>query len=92
MHIGRRIDFVVDNEAEEAVSLTQLKVTPLSNRGDDGAPGIEEIIEHYQTQSPEEEESGEESSERDYEDGASHREGDPPEQTRSSGRRHATRS
>ena len=77
---GRRIDFVVDNEAEEAVSLTQLKVTPLSNRGDDGAPGIEEIIEHYQTQSPEEEESGEESSERDYEDGASHREGDPPEQ------------
>ena len=76
---GRRIDFVVDNEAEEAVSLTQLKVTPLSNRGDDGEPGIEEIIEHYQTQSPDEEESGEEDSDRDYEDGASHREGDPPE-------------
>lgn len=78
---GRRIDLIVDVEEAEEISLTQLKAAPLALRSDDGAPGIEEMIEHYQTHTPHEEaesEADEEQLEGDY-DRDAHDE-DPPEE------------
>ena len=78
---GRRIDLIVDVEEAEEISLTQLKTAPLALRSDDGAPGIEEVIEHYQTHTPHEEtesEAEEEQMEGDYDGDA--QDEDPPEE------------
>ena len=78
---GRRIDLIVDVEEAEEISFTQIKAAPLALRNDDGAPGIEEVIEHYQTHTPHEEAESEadgEQMEGDY-DGDTQDE-DPPEE------------
>ena len=78
---GRRIDLIVDVEEEEAICLTQLKAAPLILRNDDGTPAIEEVIEHYQTHTPQEEAESEtegDQMEGDYDEDA--QAGDPPEE------------
>lgn len=85
---GRRIDFITRSEDNEDTNLMQspspVLVMKKRLRDDDGTPRAEEVIEHYQTNSPSEEDSGEQDDQQDidYENGEQTREeGDPNDDT-----------
>ena len=84
---GRRVDLITRNEEREDTTLMQFTATGQNLkkriRDDNGALRVEEIIEHYQTESTDEDESDEqeEQQEVDYENGEHTREeGDPPDE------------